>query len=152
MARALFDHLISMDDVNCNIFVYTSGQAMTPLTDAMQTGQFYFADRLIIDGFVDFSTFNLDHFRFTPESLHTLKLFHYLGYKFPNNFLTSNRPSSDNHDELFAEFCSWIENESNNVMNLKNLIRIQIRKRYGRKVSIVASNLPDLIKKFLLLN
>ena len=69
MARTLFDHLLTLEDANCDILVYTSGQAMVPATDAIQIGQFYYTNRLLINGYVDMSMITLDHLKFTPESI-----------------------------------------------------------------------------------
>ena len=154
VGRALFDHLLSIEDANCDMMVYTSGQAMTPITNALQIGEFFYANKLLIDGFVDVSKINLDCFRFTSKSVETLKLMYCLGFRFPNDFITAIRSSSA-HDTAFAEFCSWLERESSNVMRLKDLIRIKLREKYGKKLPKVVSYLPDfylpdLIRKYLM--
>ena len=150
VGRTLFDHLLSIDDANCDMVVYTSGQAMTPITDALQIGEFYYANKLLVDGFVDVSRINLHRLKFTSKSLETLKLMYCLGFRFPNDFITAIRSSSA-HDITFSEFCSWLERESSNVMRLKDLIRIKLREKYGKKLPKVVSHLPTSIKKFLLL-
>lgn len=149
VAVACFDYLLQLDNTNCDKLAPSSG---TPLTLAFRLNQFYFAMKLIKVGFADARSCRLDQFKWSPQSSRSLKLLHFNGHRFSPLFREHNKPQSQEYVQQFSEFCDWIDDAIKNVMSLKCLVRIYLRRRFKTQTSQILNTVrfPPILTKFVL--
>lgn len=151
-AQALFKYLVSLENCDINKLV-TINASGTPLTLAFKLNQYFFAESLIKAG-ADVKKCTLDEFRYTKGSDLALKLLFYCGFRFEDSFISRSRPLNEEDLLSFQSFCLWLKDKSLQVMSLRFLIRIALRRFYGQKINTIVSQIhcPESLRSFILFN
>lgn len=152
VAQKCFDCVVSLEQCDLDKYLSTNGSG-TPLNFAIKLNQYYFAEKLIIEG-AKVDKCNLDLFKYTKKADKTLKLLYYSGFFFDETFKQKCRPKSDEDLHYFKSICQWIDEKQTEVMSLKCLTRISLRRIYGRKINLIITKIsyPQSLVRFLTLN
>lgn len=149
--EALFQYFLSLDNCCLDSCVAINGTG-SPLTLAFRLHKYRMAEMLIRSG-ADVNCCQLTHFKYTRNANSALEMLSHSGFRFGEIFQTQCRPSNNQDLPYFNRFNQWLINEKNQVMSLKNLIGVLLRKCLKRPIeqTVTRLTLPSPIKAFLLL-
>lgn len=165
--RKIFDALSSYPSMDLDKTYPEMHKNSSLLTCCLHSHNYYFVVQLIRRG-ADVAKLNFNGYHFDLSAIIALKILFYSGFvHFPSdleNACTPLLPTSDrdvlgnsiasyeSHVKSFKQFTSWLKNQKSQVMSLKELARIKVRRIAGQQLDTLLhqASLPKNWVNYLL--